>query len=483
MIRFGLLTVGILFLFNPDVNLIDVLPDCIGYLCICFAIARAADLCGELADAHAEFRRLFWITLSKLPAWLIATLITARSVGEETILLSLTFVYAVAETVFGIRAFTRLFAGLTYLGTRYDGGEFLYKIPARPKKLRGSDGPTVVLRSRSLGGLTTLSCAFVIFKSVFCVLPELSLLSNYDSLGFVTPDSAVLYRYRPLLIGMSCVLVLVCGLIWLCQMLGYVRHIRKNTAFWDSLSAIYRETVLPKTGIFVMRRVHVFMIVAALAAFTSVDMYLDEINYIPDFLSALLFLAAAFVMLRDFGAQAKALLWSAVLYLATAAATCVTMLQFTAEYVYSSVHKIERARELFMRYAGANAAEQIAFLACVWSLAAICMRIVTEHTGINSLTSVSGSNKPLVQVFARKTIWMRVWAVLMSAMSIAYFYFVTDVQRITLPGGSGPSGYTWFPRFEFAWILDVLIGLIFAVYTTNLISDIHAEVRYKYKFE
>ncbi len=126
MIRFGLLTVGILFLFNPDVNLIDVLPDCIGYLCICFAIARAADLCGELADAHAEFRRLFWITLSKLPAWLIATLITARSVGEETILLSMTFVYAVAETVFGIRAFTRLFAGLTYLGTRYDGGVFLY---------------------------------------------------------------------------------------------------------------------------------------------------------------------------------------------------------------------------------------------------------------------------------------------------------------------------------------------------------------------
>ena len=111
------------------------------------------------------------------------------------------------------------------------------------------------------------------------------------------------------------------------------------------------------------------------------------------------------------------------------------------------------------------------------------MRIVTEHTGINSLTSVSGSNKPLVQVFVRKTVWMRVWAVLMSAMSIGYFYFVTDVQRITLPGGSGPSGYTWFPRFEFAWILDVLIGLIFAVYTTNLISDIYAEVRYKYKFE
>lgn len=482
MIRFGLLTAGILFLFNPNVNLIDVLPDCIGYLCICAAIARAADLCGELADAQTEFRRLFWISLSKLPAWLIATLITARSVGEETILLSMTFAYAVAETVFGVRAFTRLFEGLSYLGTRYDGGEFLYKIPARPKKLRGTDGPTAVLRFRPVNGLAALSCAFVVFKSVFCVLPELSLLSNYDSLGFVTPDSAVLYRYRPLLIGMSCLLVLVFGLVWLCRMLGYVRHIRRHTAFWDRLADSYRETVLPKTGIFVMRRVYVFMIAASLAAFTSVDMYLDEINYIPDFLSALLFLTAAIVMLR-YAKEAMALAWSSGLYLATSVATYVTMLQFNAEYVYSSVHKIERARELFMRYAGANAAEQIAFLACVWSLAAICMRIVSEHTGINSLTEASGSKKPLVQVFARKTVRMRVWAVLMSAMSAAYFYFVTDVQRITLPGGSGPSGYTWFPRFEFAWILDVLVGLIFAVYTTNLISDIHAEVRYKYKFE
>ena len=483
VIRFGLLTAGILFLFNPNASLVDVLPDCIGYLCLSCAISRAADLCGELADAQAEFRRLFWITLSKVPAWLLATLITARSVGEESILLTLTFAYAVAETVFGIRAFARFFAGLGYFGTRYDGGEFLYRIPARPKKTRTKDGVTVTARDRSVNGLVTLSCAFIIFKSVFTVLPELSLLSNYDSLGTVTPDSAVLYRYRPLLIGFSCVLVLIFGLVWLSRMLAYVRHLRRHTAFWDSLSEKYRESVLPKVGIFVMRRVQAFMVVASLAAFTSVDMYLDEINYIPDFLSALLFLAAALVIWQDARAEAKSLLFAAGLYLVTSVATCVTMLGFTSEYAYSSVHKIERARTLFMRYAGANDAEQIAFLACVWALAAICMQLARAHTGVGAIAAASDSRKPLCRVFFRKTVWMRVWAVLMSAMSIAYFYFVTDVQRIALPGGSGPGGHTWFPRFEFAWILDVTLGLIFAVYTANLISDLNAEVRYKYKFE
>ena len=132
--RFGLFSLGLVFLFNPNINLIDVLPDCIGCLCIMAAISRAADLGGELADAHMQFKRLFWITLSKIPALLLTFSITARSVGEETIVLAITFCYAAAEAVFGIFAFSKLFEGLAYLGTRYDGGEFLHTLPVRERK-------------------------------------------------------------------------------------------------------------------------------------------------------------------------------------------------------------------------------------------------------------------------------------------------------------------------------------------------------------
>ena len=95
----------------------------------------------------------------------------------------------------------------------------------------------------------------------------------------------------------------------------------------------------------------------------------------------------------------------------------------------------ERARELFTTYAGFNAAGQIAFLACVWSLAVILKRLVADHTGVSALTATSSSGKPLAQIFARRTVLMRVLSVLMSVMSVAYFYFVTDVQRVALRGG------------------------------------------------
>lgn len=482
MFRFGLFSVGLIFLFNPNVNLIDILPDCIGYLCICAAISRVADLGGELEDAHIQFRRLLWITLSKIPALLLALSITARSVGEETILLAMTFGYAVAEAVFGTLAFSKLFEGLAYLGTRYDGGEFLYELPPQKALWRRKKGQKPK-KAKNVGTLTTFTAAFIIFKSVMTVLPELSLLSNYDTLGYITPDSAVLYRYRPLLIGISCLLVLIFGMVWLCRLLRYVLHLRSHPDFWASMSQVYAETVLPKVGLFVSRRAQAFAVLASLGVFLSVDMYLDEINYLPDFLSALFFLVAALVIAKYARTGAKALFWSSVLYLGLSSATYASMFRFTTMYTYSSVHKIERARELFTTYAGFNAAQQIAFLACVWSLAAIMKRLVSAHTGVSALTASSSSGKPLAQIFTRRTVVMRVLSVLMSVMSVAYFYFVTDVQRVELRGGEGPGGYIWLPQFSAAWIADVLLGLIFAVYTANLLSDINAEIRFKYRFE
>ena len=56
-------------------------------------------------------------------------------------------------------------------------------------------------------------------------------------------------------------------------------------------------------------------------------------------------------------------------------------------------------------------------------------------------------------------------------------------MRPCLRGGEGPGGYIWLPQFSAAWIADVLLGLIFAVYTANLLSDINAEIRFKYRFE
>ena len=113
MIRFGLLICGLIFFCNPNLNIVDILPDCIGCLLIVIALTKLGDLCADIGEAKHAFTTLFWITLSKLPAMILLMWITGKNASEETLWLVFTFCYAVAETVFAMRAFSLLFDGLT----------------------------------------------------------------------------------------------------------------------------------------------------------------------------------------------------------------------------------------------------------------------------------------------------------------------------------------------------------------------------------
>ena len=181
---------------------------------------------------------------------------------------------------------------------------------------------------------------------------------------------------------------------------------------------------------------------------------------------------------------AKLLKAASLLYLVTSSVTFVTMIRFVSEYSYSSVHKIERAKELYMPYALSNAVTQVAFVLSFFALASVVMRVVRAHTGINTVTGVSNSSKPLVKVYAGRSVRMRVVTLLAAVMSSLYFYFVVDVKSVALRNdGYGTGGYLYFPKFEIVWMVDFLFAMIFAVFVCNLVFDLLSEVRYKYKYE
>ena len=456
MIRFGLLICGLVFFCNPNLNIVDILPDCIGCLLIVLALTKLGDLCADIGEAKHAFTTLFWITLSKLPAVILLMWITGKNASEETMWLVFTFCYAVAETVFAMRAFSLLFDGLAYLGTRQEGGEFLYVWTSKPQKT-DADGASRRVRSKRIEHLMHATSAFLVVKALLYTLPEFCRLSSYDTLGYITPEGLALSGFYPLFVSAAVLIGLVIGIVWLCQVCGYVRHIAKHTDFWNGLYRQYETTVLPRSGIFVMRRMYAFTVLISAAAIFSVDFYLDEVNCLPDFVSAILFFLAACVIAKDAGGA----LWLKI----TSAA------YFLASMLYS-------------RYAISNAIAQLAFMGVMFSLAVLLMRIVRAHTGINTVTGVSNSSRPLVQVYGGRTVRLRIVSVAAAVMSMLYFYFVVDVKTIQLRAGAyTEGGYLYFPEFEIVWMVDFAIAMIYAIFTCNLVSDLLSEVRYKYKYE
>ena len=57
------LYIGVVFLFNPNITVIDPLPDFIGYILICAALCRLCDLGGALSEAYEAFKRMALITI------------------------------------------------------------------------------------------------------------------------------------------------------------------------------------------------------------------------------------------------------------------------------------------------------------------------------------------------------------------------------------------------------------------------------------
>lgn len=59
-----LISAGMIFLFNPCINIIDVLPDVIGIALILFGIRKYADLSSELGEAKKGFGKAAWVSLA-----------------------------------------------------------------------------------------------------------------------------------------------------------------------------------------------------------------------------------------------------------------------------------------------------------------------------------------------------------------------------------------------------------------------------------
>ncbi len=485
VLRFGLLIAGFIFFANPNISVFDVLPDCIGCLLVIAAIFRIGDVSMEMGEARQAFHVLFWIELSKLPALILVMWITGTSVGEDVMWLLIAFCYAVAEVIFGIRAFSRLFEGFAYFGARREGGDFVFRRLVRPEKqIKNKNGeitvrPARYVRLERIAGITS---AFILVRAIACTFPDFWLLESGDSLGYVSVGFSS-DRVRSVLMVLGFVFALAVGIIWLVRIIGYTGHLARRKDFWSGIFEDYENTVKTKKGIFAMRRTHIFAVLTSVASLFSVDFYFDEINYIPDFISAILLFAAACVIANQIGG-AKWLKLASVLYFATSAVTFVTMIRFTSDYAYSAVHKIERARELYIPYAVSNAVSQVAFILAFSAVASVVMKIVRAHTGINTITGVSNSSKPLERVYAGRAVRLRIFTALAGIMSSLYFYFVVDVKSVALRNdGYGTGGYLYFPKFEIVWMVDFLFAMIFAVFTCNLLYDLLSEVRYKYKYE
>lgn len=268
------LMLAVLFLCNPTVGFVDILPDCIGFLMLTLGLSRLADLNEHLADAKKKFQILFFAGLGQLFAtWLIYGFMTSleqemHPYEKPMAILLCTFVVAVLYLVVAIPAFRDLFSGLDRLGERF-GGCFLQPINKAGKRRSRQD--------RSYAeGMKRGTVMFYIAFALLSVLPEFSVLtafqtntgndSGISNSGTSTPPpffekdtsasifSFDLYSFVELLRIGAVVVCLIFSLLWLCSYLRYFRRLRSDRDWIERLHLQYEVEILPQVGMLTMRK-------------------------------------------------------------------------------------------------------------------------------------------------------------------------------------------------------------------------------------
>ncbi len=396
-----------LFFWNPNVNIIDFLPDWIGYILLCTALTKAAWLNENIEAALRTFRTMIFVDMGK---WLAILWVFGLNVLSErnSSLLLWAFVFAVAELILLIPAYTKLFGGLIELG-------YFYPNTAVFGNDKQAKTPTDKIRRATV--------TFVAIKAVLSVLPEFADLSNssYDeSSAFFN-----IYRHIGTMRTLSFLVVLVVGVVWAVRMICYWQRVRRDTAFVGGMYEKYSSEIAPKTGRFVRRNFDLVYLLTIIGLCLTVDMRIDYQNLLPDCLAAIAF-AVAFLILQKRTAIATApWIVSCSAYFGVSLAAAIAEYRFFAEYRYSSIWRSEEAMNGYVWFVILNILKILCFLVLLGILLRALWRVIEAHTGYVAGRNQMGEKEQLMVRSLQKDlkgslIIAYVFAVLYGIADIAY---------------------------------------------------------------
>ncbi len=450
----GLILAGFLFLANPVIHVLDILPDFIGYLLIMRGIAEAAYFVDHLADAKRWFGRLAIINAVRCAAVFI------WPGSTDSTMLLITFVFSLLEAACFIPAILAFFDGLTFAALWYNGTA-VFGRTEKPRKKKYIDDPQQENRVHEKGSAwRNLTIAFFLFRTVATLLPELTALQLYDNLGDVTINALNYVEYKPLFYVVLGFFVIVAAVIWYIMTARYFGGIRRDKPFLDALTRKYREDILPQKGIFYAGTMRVALILYVLVTITSLNLVFDGVDVLIGAIPAVLLIAAS-VLVGRYVRAAYIAIPLAVIRAGLAIWNFIAQIRFFDEYTYDMIEWIDNAGAKYGTLTGGMIAEQIfALLGVLVFLYALAkaVRLQLRETGDTVDTaqySKAARDLETGNTVASRLLLNAVFAIVQAIVAALYPYGILHVSSMLV-----------------VEILVTLIWIAHTVYTLRLTDQL-----------
>ncbi len=470
----GLLIISPFFLFNPDIAIIDIIPDVFGYIFILFGLSQLSEVNDKINQARNCFKKAAICNLIKLA--LLVVLFGMVSQREMPVsMLLFTFVMNIFDLIYVVPGYLYLFSGLMYLGERLDGEYVLGRRRFVPKKcpeniseekmeaFRRNEMRRKMRCDRSLSNTEKFQRAtimFVLFKAVTPVLPELTSLLEHGYSDSRINYYEFIYLFRILAIFA----MFLVGVIWLLLAIRYYAGVMRDKVFIAAIKEKYAVEVLPDRVHFVKKFVFLEIVLFVCGAFFFTNLYFDEFNIVPSALAGIILMIASYRM-RRFSSKWTFTFVSAFLMTAASALLEISRYNFNSEYIKEQIMRNPGAYAAWEQMTGKSIAFGIASILTVVFLMLLARDIAVKYTGYfmqgTDAFDPERATKELHSELTRPLVLTGIFGVIQSACVPLYFIAM------------------WY-RFEAIWFFDLAFSMIFAFCFMQNLSDISKNINYKH---
>ncbi len=459
-------------LFNPNISVIDPLPDFFAWFILSGFLTKAADCAPYFQEAKTAFTRLGWLNLVKIPALSVVSFIRSQNTLDNDVMALASFTFAAIEVFLLVSATKYIFEAFFYLGERTDTNSFISPFATN------KSGTRMITPE----ALRDFCYFFSVCKCLFYFLPDLFLLTRVDKNGQVFYTSPL----YPIVLIISIILGFVIGGIWLGRIKKYIKAILDEKSFDDTLEKICptdeRSDYSRRKK---LRSLSFALTMLAASSFFSLELIFDNfggINILPHFIYGG-FVLFAFVLLSRHVKRCPITLISSLSYVIISTICYVFSVIFLSKYEYYDLTRLPEAKAAYLPVIIFSVLEFAALSLTFIFIARFLKKFILENTGLNpdserymkmekeyhtslikrayvlsSMAIISGLAK-LVNVFLNNEVQL----------------IYSDINDVTKPVFTG-SLIPWFN------VVVTFTAIIYIGYSLYYISTLKEEVEIKYSY-
>ncbi len=457
----GHLIIASIFLFNPNMVVIDFLPDFIGYIFIILGLSQLADLNYYFENAIKGFRRMLIVALTQFASiFILFGFVSPKEQGSTLMLLA--FLFGTLEMIFLIPAFKSFFDGMIYIGSRYESESIFYtkpqkeKKPRRPKKSSKPKRPPQNITVKTM----RFTILFVIAKSLITFAPEALAIFDTNS-GYNRTinlyDFVELFRTCAILI-----LIPIC-IIWLYKFIKYILSLIKDKHLMDLLTKKYTEEISPKEFLFIQRYIKTAFIILIIGIIFNIDFYIDNLSVLPDFICPLI-LMIVYRIVRNFSKAPRLAYVFSAGYFITSLFTYILNFIYFNNFTLTIKEISKEAADLFTVLSISKIIDSVFFVLAIIPILPVIKEVIEKNTGFAPVSAANynaDDKVKYVQLMLKKKLTvLLVLTILGGISSICYILFVSS--------------------FALIWLIEFIVLLTFTVYFGHTLNAIQEEIEYKY---